>query len=30
VIELRDGLIVSQRIYLDRGEALRAAGVQST
>ena len=27
VIELRDGLVVSQRIYLDRDEALRAAGV---
>ena len=28
VTELRDGLIVSQRIYLDRAEALRAAGFE--
>ncbi len=27
LLEIRDGLVVSQRIYLDREEALRAAGV---
>jgi hypothetical protein len=27
VIEIRDGLVVSQWIYLDRSEALEAAGL---
>ena len=28
VLELRDGLVISQWIYLDRAEALAAAGVE--